>query len=145
MARKKVVPKKKVIKSDPVFVPIVYEAYKENKVKLLNAQIKVLECIRTIGRIKELQKQKKALKLEMYRHLSEAMRLYYQLQSDFPSVNNPSFLKRLEKTVEIAVNYKDNNSSFSYSKKVSQPDELDAELREIQDKLNSLNGSRDIE
>lgn len=143
MARKKVVSKKKVVKSDPVFVPIVYDAYKDNKMKLLNAQIKLLECVRTIGRIRELQKQKETLKLEMYRHLSEAMRLYYQMQDYFPSVSSSGVLKRLEKTVEIAVNYKDNNSSFSYSKKVSQPDELDTELREIQDKLNALNGSRE--
>ena len=146
MVRKKVSSKKKQVRArpDPVFIPVVYDSYRANKMNLLNAQVKVLECVKTINKVKELQKQKEELKLLLYRNLSEAMRLYYKLQDSMPLVANPGFMKKLEKTVEIAVNYSDSNSSFSYSKKVSQPDELDSELREIQEKLNALNSSKDL-
>ncbi len=144
MVTKKVVSRKNVsvFKPDPVFIPVNYGAYRKNKMNLLKAQVKVLECIKTINNIKELQRQKEEWKIELYRKLSEAMRLYYQTQNLMPLVNNPGLMKKLERTIEVAVNYKVNDSSFSFSQKVSRTDELDVELREIQDKLNALNASR---
>lgn len=146
MAKRKVVPKKKpvAVNSDLVFIPIVYGAYRANKINLLNAEIKVLECIKTINSIRELQKQKDVLKLKFYRNLSEALRLYYQLKNFMPQVSNHGIVDKMRKSVEIAVNYTDSNSSFSYSKKITQTDELDVELREIQAKLNALNSSKNL-
>jgi hypothetical protein len=146
MVKKKVASKKKVfVRPDPVFIPVNYEVYRKHKMNLLNTQIKVLECVKTINRIIELQKQKDSLKLELYRRLSEALRLYYQTQELLPTVNNPGLIKKLEKTVEVAVNYTSGDSSLSFSQKVSQTDEVDMELREIQEKLNALNSSREIQ
>jgi hypothetical protein len=146
MAHKKVTSKKKVlaVKKDLVFIPVVYGVYKKNKMNLLNTQVKVLECIKRINNLQILQKQKEALKLEFYRNLSEAMRLYHHTQSLLPVVIEPQPAKKIEKSVEIAINYQDSNSSFSYSKKISQPDDLDSELKEIQEKLNALNSSREF-
>ena len=131
-------------KPDPVFIPVFYNVYRNGKITLLNAQVKVLECIHTINRIRELQKQKDFLKMELYRHLSEVIKIYYQTQDLLPLITKPNLMKKLERTMEVAINYQDTNSSFSYSKKVSQSDELDVELNEIKEKLNSLNLSTRI-
>ncbi len=140
MVRKKVPRKRRVVeKIDPVFLPIVQGVYKKNKVNLLRAQVKVLECVKTINKIKLLQKEKDSLKLQLYRNLSDVLRFYYQTQSVIPVINSPGNMKRLERTLEISVNYTEGDSSIKLSKVVSKTDELDDELREIQEKLNSLN------
>jgi hypothetical protein len=140
MVRKKVPRKRRVVeKIDPVFLPIVQGIYKKNKVNLLRAQVKVLECVKTINKIKLLQKEKDSLKLQLYRNLSDVLRFYYQTQSVIPVINSPGNMKRLERTLEVSVNYTEGDSSIKLSKVVSKTDELDDELREIQEKLNSLN------
>jgi hypothetical protein len=142
MAQKKTLSKKKIIRpsNPPIFVPIIYKIYRKNKMALLNAQIKVFGCIKTIDSIRNLQKKRESLKLELYRLLSQIIRLQHQTQNLLPITKNLQPLKKPEKTIEIKVNY---NDSPQYSKKVSQLDNLDNELREIQLKLNSLNNLKD--
>lgn len=146
MVRKKRISKKKEFREvlDPIFIPVLYDAYRNSKVNLLKAQVKLLECVKVLNRLRELKKEKENLKLQLYRDLSEAMRFYYKFQDLMPSINNPGLIKKFEKTMEIAINYQDGNSNFSYSHKVSQPDVLDSELIEIQEKLNSLNSAREV-
>jgi len=144
MVGKKIASKKSplIVRLDPVFIPVNYEVYRKNKINLLNTQVKVLECVKTINNIRELKRQKEELKLELYRRLSEAIRMYYQTQNLIPLVSNPGLMKKLERTIEIAVNYKIPDSSINFSQKFSRTDDLDIELREIQDKLNALNASK---
>lgn len=146
MVKKTKVSKKKPIKKkDLVFIPVDYNNYKQNKKNILLSQIKLLECARTIEKIKGLNKEKEHLKLEFYRRLSEALALYHKTQSLLPVVeeSNP-VVKKNEKKLEVSVKYQDSESSVSFTKSVSQMDELDLELKEIQDKLNSLNSSRNF-
>ena len=105
MVKRKGSSRKKVVRAkvDPVFIPVVFNSYRTNKMNLLNAQVKVLECVKTINKVKELQKQKEELKLLLYRNLSEAMRLYYRLQDSLPLVANPGFMKKLEKYLKVAL------------------------------------------
>lgn len=141
--------KKKVEKLliDPVFIPIDYDVYKKEKIYILNTQIKVLECIKTINRIRQLQKEKDELKKELYKTLRDALDLYYKIKESYmPIINNPQFMNKLKKTVEIAINYKKENESASltYSKTITKTDEMDNELREIQAKLNALVSSKEV-
>ncbi len=141
MVKKKVVSKKRKSAPavlDPIFIPINFDSYRENKMNLLNAQVKALECVKAINHIRELQKYKEQLKLQLYRDLSSVLELYYKVQDSLPEVSNPSFMKKIEQTVEVAVKYKQ-EESFVPAPKL---DEVDSELREIQEKLNSLNSSK---
>ena len=128
--------------ADPVFTPITFDTYKKTKIDLLNAQVKSLECVKTITRIRNLQKSKEELKLELYKVLSEILRLYYQIQNSLPVIKNPGFMKKIEKSISISISYKEEfPKTTQYNTPIanSATSELDKELKDIQAKLLSLN------
>jgi hypothetical protein len=140
MAKKKAVSRKKVkvTKSeslDPVFVPLGYGSYKRSKIDILSSEVKLLECTRTLNRIKELQDIKRKLKLHLYRNLSDVLRMCYQTQVLLPEIRNRGMMRKVERIVEVSIGYKEDEKHL---------DEVDKELREIQEKLNMLNSSKDI-
>jgi hypothetical protein len=143
MAKKKRVSKKRILEAiDPVYVPIDFDAYRRDKANVLNAQIKVLECVKTIDRIRELQRVKSSLKLDLYKILADFFRLCAHLCQLLPPINNINLIRQAERSMEITINYTQRESYGEFSGAQTRTDELDSELREIQKKLDMLNGSR---
>ena len=142
MVRKKSSGKKKrsVRKPDPVFLSIPSKGYKEGKVNLLTAQLKLLESVKNLERIKELQNEKEELKLKLGLGLSQIIEMYSNLQKFLPVLNQYNEAENVElKLKDSLVSSVKKGQPANVSQIVPQTDELDQELKEIQEKLLSLN------
>lgn len=142
MAKKKQPIKKRVsVKQDPVFLSFPFQNYRRGKIDLLNTEVKLLECSKTLDRIKELRIEKGKLRTHLGKILFELDKKYNLAQDLLPELNQTYRVPRVEKKLEFSINYTEGNSSLNVSKTISKTDELDEELREIQQKLLALNSA----
>lgn len=101
-----------------VFVPILFDKYKENKIKGLKAQLFLKKSLIFLKQIEETKKIKNQYKRELRRKLNEIKKEIEKLEKKFP------------KTKENKLAQYNPNTHFS---------QIDEELREIQQKLKALN------
>lgn len=113
-------------------------SYLSGKSSGLKAQTEVLKMMKQINHLKILSRKKKDLKDELHREFDQLIKLIYSIEKKFPTPEIPKrFKDSFKKTqTEIAIHKLDLDVKKDYSKK----SHIDAELLEIQKKLQMLNG-----
>jgi len=108
---------------EAIFVPIEYGNYKQNKIALLKMRLIDKKVKGTIERIKEVSSEKNQIRKLLARSLSEFKKEFSKFEKELPE------LKEKEKRKVIGIKKAPVNTKFT---------KIDLELRQIQEKLNSL-------
>ena len=108
-----------------IHVRLEYEDAIESKKDILSSEIDLLKIIQTIKKYRELRSEEFKLKIRLYRQIKTLLTEIRRLQKNLPKLEIPRILKGHE-IKEII------------SKKEHYDGNIESQLREIQDKLNSL-------
>lgn len=134
MAKKKSkVIKKKVI--DPIYLSVYKSIYKENKVRLLQIQMRIINCAIRMENLKKLKKQKASLFSEMRALCKSIDSDFSRMDSSIPIITQKSEIRKATITQRISVEREINLVNAVSTTSISG---LDKELMEIQNKLNNL-------
>ena len=122
-------------KIDPIYLPIEKDDYKKNKIRLLQTQMKIIDCVGHLDNLQKLKKEKMKL-------VSELKDMIHNSFDDFATINNamPLISQRAEfrtTTVTQRINF-EKEITVTKVERVAKEEGLDKELREIQEKLNNL-------
>jgi len=129
MKKKKKISEKRGIE-DSVHIKLEYNEALESKRDVLSTEMDLLKIVKIIKKYKILRLKELNLKLKAYRRMGEIRANIGRLQKIIPKIKIPEFLKQdIEEEVEVKKEIK---------KKVLYGDDLEAQLREIQDKLASI-------
>ncbi len=126
---------KKKDKFDPIYLPIEKNDYKQNKIRLLQTQMKIIDCVAHLDNLQKLKKEKMNLISELKNMISESSKDFYAINSAMPSLNQKTEFKKTTVTQKINV---EKEITVTRVERISRDEGLDKELREIQDKLNNL-------
>ena len=108
-----------------IHVRLEYEDAIQSKKDILSSEMDLLKIIQTIKKYHELRSKEFKLKIKLYRQIKTLLTEIRRLQKNLPELKIPKILKKHE-TKEII------------SKKEIANDDIESQLREIQEKLNSL-------
>lgn len=135
MAKKKVRSVKNKI--DPIYIPIEYSEYRKNKIRVLQTQMRIIDCVGHLETLKKLKKEKLELFKELKTITSATEGGFAAIISNLPTISSKIEIKKA--TITQRINFEREISFTSTSIEKSQKETgLDAELKEIQEKLNSL-------
>jgi len=109
-----------------IHVRLEYEGAIQFKRDVLSLEMDLLKIIQTIKRYHERRSEEFKLKIKLYRQIKTLLTEIRRLQKDLPELKIPKILKEHE-TEEI----------ISKEKHIYN-DDIESQLREIQEKLNSL-------
>jgi hypothetical protein len=112
-----------------VHIKIEYQEALETKKDMLSSEIELIRIMRIMKRYDSLRNNELKLKIKLRRKAVETLTEIRKLQKSFPGLEIPESIKRIEKEHRI------------YSptvKKEKHETDLEYELSEIQNKLNSL-------
>jgi len=112
-----------------IHVKLEYEDAVESKKDILSSEMDLLKIIQTIKRYRELRTQEFKLKIKLYRQIKTLLTEIRRLQKDLPKLEVPKILKepQIKKTIP--------------KKEIIIDDNIESQLKEIQDKLNSLSAN----
>jgi len=117
-------------KKQELYVSFKKNEYKTGKSDVLECQADLLKIMRYFENLRRIKIEKNRLKIQMANILNEIKLEIDEINKKFPDIKIPGEAKR--KTEEI----KDWGIEESHSERYR---EIDAELREIQEKLKGLN------
>jgi len=117
------------MKKDELYVSVDEQGYRINKTNILNSQVDLLNVLKHLEKLKQMKIEKNKLKLRLYRLFSEVLGSLKVLEKEMPTPRIPKGLERHE-VEEVGVEVK---------KPFSRYEEIDNELKEIQDRLVGLN------
>lgn len=126
---------KKKEKFDPIYLPIEKDEYKQNKIRLLQTQMKIIDCVGHLDSLQKLKKEKMTLISELKNMISESFKDFYVIDSSMPSLSQKIEFRKTTITQKINI---EKEISVTRVEKISREEGLDKELREIQNKLNNL-------
>ena len=117
--------------SEELFISIPPQAYRESKSSGLMSQVELLHSLKHLQNLKVLSRRKSDLKKKFHKLLSSALSQINSLQNKMPTPKIPKTAKRYikPKLTEIV----------KRKSKPSRQDEIEEELKLIQDKLLELN------
>ena len=108
-----------------IHIKLEYEDAIQSKKNILSLEMGLLKIIQTIKEYHELRSKEFELKIKLYRHIKTLLTEIRRLQKNLPKLEIPKILKKPE-TKEIIPKEKHYEES------------IESQLREIQEKLNSL-------
>jgi hypothetical protein len=135
MKKKKESSEKIEARKNPIYLPISYDKYKDNKIKLLKVRLRVIDCVGHLENLRKLKEQKREMILELRKQLAECHVNFNGLNRDLPVVKNVLEIKRTTVTQKISFEKQVTMTTATHEVHSSG---LDQELRAIQAKLNSL-------
>jgi len=109
-----------------IHIKLEYEEALEAKREILSSEIGLIKIVKIMKRYELLRNEELRLKTKLKRKSAEFNIEMRKLQRDLPEMQMPESIKRLEKEHNVPV------------KREKQERDLEFELHEIQDKLNSL-------
>lgn len=113
---------------EELFISINPEFYRSNKSNILMSQADLLITLKRIHNLKVLARQKQDLKKRLHKLFSSTLSEIDSLQDKMPTPKMPKAIKRDEKI--------DERPKRDFSKR----DDIEDELKLIQEKLRQLNG-----
>jgi hypothetical protein len=116
-----------MVNKEELYVSISPEAYRTNKSNVLKGQADLLGTLKRLHNLTILEKQKRDLKIVLHRLFSSLLSDIDSIQDNLPE---PKIPKVIQKSKESEVKVKD---SFP------ERDDIEEELRSIQEKLRELN------
>jgi hypothetical protein len=123
------------VKIDPIYLPIEKPSYKENKIRLLQTQMKIIDCVGHLENLRKLKKEKAALFSDFKTMISASVEDFRLINSAMPSVSQKIEFRKT--TVTQKINF-EKEITVTRIERVSREEGLDKELREIQEKLSNL-------
>ena len=108
---------------EAIFVPIEYDNYKKNKIALLKMRLLDKNVIKKLEDIKETFSEKNQVRKLLEKSLSELKREFARFEKELPEI------KEKEEKKIVAPRKFPTETKFT---------KIDLELRQIQEKLNSL-------
>ena len=112
---------------EELYISLTPEVYRLNKSQVLSGQADLLKTLKHLYNLKVISKQKAELKIRLRRLLLNTLKDIETIKNVTPSSKIPKVVRHVEKKVS--------EISFKHSPK----DSINAELKEIQKKLNALN------
>lgn len=125
---KRIVPKKKLVNKNPLHIRIEYMEAVESKKDLLSTEANLLQIRQAIKKYQELRLQELRLKLKIQRRIKEVGSDIDHLEKTLPQVRIPRYL--VEETFD--------NQPLKTISESPRSQDLESQLREIQEKLRSL-------
>ena len=124
--------------SEQIYISIDPQDYKKDKSLILNSQVDILNTIKHLQNLRKIKEDKTKLKSRL-RDLSMQINTQIQsLQNKLPEVKIPK--PKTEKIQEkIIRKLKSANQSIEHADIQRKHNSIDDELREIQEKLKTLN------
>jgi len=113
---------------EQLFVSINSEAYRLNKSSILMSQADLLTTLKRIHNLKVLARQKQDLKKRLHKLFSSTLSEIDSLQDKMPTPKIPKAIKR------------DDDIEERPKKDLSKNEDIENELKSIQEKLRELNG-----
>ena len=120
---------------DPIYLPIEKDDYKQNKIRLLQTQMKIIDCVGHLDNLQKLKTEKMKLMSELKNMIAMSSKDFYAINAAMPSLSQKIEFKRTTVTQRINV---EKEITVTKVERISREEGLDKELREIQDKLNNL-------
>lgn len=116
-----------MVTTEELYISLSPESYKINKSNVLICQASLLEILKRLHKLKVLSRQKKDLKISLYKLISSTLSEIDSIQGKMPT---PAIPKGVHKSNEPKPKSKE---AFSMR------DDIEDELRLIQKKLRELN------
>ncbi|MGC9309431.1 MAG: hypothetical protein ACP5D2_01925 [Candidatus Nanoarchaeia archaeon] len=110
-----------------LYVSVNREVYKDNKTNLLNSQSAILKTEKHIENLKKISKEKVEYKEELHKLFGELASQLSNLLQTLPAPKIPNSVRTNKKKTKKKDEHEETNQ------------DIDAELKEIQEKLNKLN------
>ncbi len=111
--------------TEELYISLDIENYKINKSNILICQASLLETLKRLHKLKVLSRQKRDLKIKLYKLITSTLSEIDSIQKNMPT---PAVPKNVHKTIET-------KSKGSFSMR----DDIEDELKLIQEKLRELN------
>ncbi len=108
-----------------IHVRLEYKDAIQSKKDILSSEMDLLKIIQTIKKYHKLRSEEFKLKIKLYRQIKTLLTEIRRLQKNLPELKIPEILKEHE-------------TKETTSKKEIANDNIESQLREIQEKLNSL-------
>lgn len=141
-------------KNNLIHVRINYDEAIESKRDILATQIDLIKIAQAIKNYRKLRMQELDLKIELKERISNIKTEFTKLRTIFPKMQLPKIVQKFEKKKieeekslsklgqskkEKTKNKKIENKTKMIKKKIIEPEEdLESQLRDIQEKLNKL-------
>jgi chaperonin cofactor prefoldin len=125
-----------------LYLSVNSENYKNSKLNVLNIQANILKILRHFQNLKVLSRQKEDLKKRLHKLSSSLISEIGSIQNKMPSPDIPKeiqekFNKKEESIEEIKPKIK--QKKIVVKRDLNKTHDIEEELKEIREKLNSLN------
>ena len=114
-----------------IHIKIEYSEALEAKKEILSSEMNLLRIVKIIKRYNSLRSEELRLKTRLKRKIIESLMQIRKLQRELPALEIPESIRRIERQNE-------NDILYQAAKKDKHENDLEFELKEIQNKLNSL-------
>jgi len=124
------------MKENIIHIKLEHAEALQSKKDVLSSQINLLKIAKTIKRYSTLRKEEQDLKLKLLKNITETKTSLGKLQRTLPKLKIPEILRKHHGDIDIE---KTENKIVSIKEKIYD-DNIEGQLQEIQDKLNTLQG-----
>jgi len=118
---------------EPIHVKLEFNEAIQSKKDILNAELHLLKIAKALKRYHLIRSRELKLKLFLYKQLKDIKVDIKKLETDLPKIKIPKLLEKRE-------HFEEEISSKSTTKEKKEHSSIEEELKEIQRKLNSLQG-----
>ena len=113
---------------EELYLSIEPQVYKKNKSNILENQVALLQILKKLHALRILARQKHELKKQLEKLLSTIKTEILTLQNKFPTAELPKTIKPIKEKIKI-------------EQEISRRDDIEEELKIIQEKLKQLNAT----
>ena len=122
---------------DEIYVSVDLEQYKKNKSNILASQVDIIGAIKHLRNMSQILQEEKNLKIKLQELFSSVKEDLEMLEDSVPTSTLPKSVR--ERTIQLPKEDFELDSETPINENPEEPNILDLELQEIQDKLEQLN------
>jgi len=123
-----------------IYVSVDLNEYRRSKVNILASQADIIDSNKHLLNLRQLLHQEKNLKIKLHELFSSVSDSLKELEDSIPTAKLPKSIREKTPQTESEQIFEQPSAQGSImDQQPQQPDPVDLELQEIQDKLKALN------